>query len=104
MDFWKALIFADAFIYAVYITMGMVVYSAQGQFTYPTAFQGIPAVAYQWQTLGNAISFVSGLIAALLYGNIGIKVLYAAVLRDVFRFPGLETNKGKWLWVALGMP
>ena len=29
MDFWKALLCADIFIYAVYLIMGMVVYSAQ---------------------------------------------------------------------------
>jgi hypothetical protein len=43
------------------------------------------------------------MIAALLYGNIGIKVFYSAVLRDVFRFPPLDKTKGKWTWVALGM-
>jgi hypothetical protein len=52
--------------------------------------------------VGNAIGFVSGLIAAVLYGNIGVKVFYAAVLRDGFRFPSLDAKKGKWLWVWLG--
>jgi len=32
---------------------------------------GIPSSAYAWQTLGNAVSLISALIAALLYGNIG---------------------------------
>jgi len=63
---------------------------------------GIPSSAYSWQTLGNAVSLISALIAALLYGNIGIKVFYAAVLRDVFKFPGLDQKKGKWIWVACG--
>jgi len=122
MDFWKGFIMAEIFIYAVYLIMGMVVYAAQGQFTYATAYQGIPASAYSCtvtsvtvhnpcidanssfvgQTLGNAISFISGLIAALLYGNIGIKVIYAAVFRDLFHFPGLETKKGKLIWVFFG--
>ena len=62
---------------------------------------GIPNSAYQFQTLGNAISFISGLIAALLYGNIGVKVFYSAVMRDVFRFPPLDNRTGKWLWVGL---
>jgi hypothetical protein len=100
--------------------MGMVVYSAQGQFAYNPAYQGmsllscsphhlltstvagIPAVAYRFQTLGNAVSFISALIAALLYGNIGIKIFYSAVLRDVFRLPPLDERYGKLLWVALG--
>lgn len=48
------------------------------------------------------MSFISGLIAALLYGNIGVKVFYAAVLRDVFKFPPLDKKLGKWLWIAIG--
>lgn len=63
---------------------------------------GIPNSAYRFQTLGNAVSFISALIAALLYGNIGIKVFYSAVLRDVFRLPPLDKKRGKLLWVALG--
>src|SRR6195952_3044827 len=100
-DFWKGLICAEIFIICVYITMGMVVYSAQGQFTYNPAYQGIPDSAYAWQTLGNAITFITGIIAALLYGNIGVKVLYASVLRDLFHFPSLDQKAGKWVWVAV---
>lgn len=78
------------------------VYSFQGQFAFNPAYQGIPNSAYRFQTLGNAISFITGLIAAVLYGNIGIKVMYAAVLRDLFKAPPLDDKKGKWLWVACG--
>ena len=56
---------------------------------------------YNLQTLGNAIYFVVSVIAALLYGNIGIKVFYAAVLRDAFKFPPLDSKKGKLTWAAL---
>jgi hypothetical protein len=95
-------LFAEIFIYCCYIVLGMVVYSAQGQFTYNPAYQGIPSNgAYRFQTLGNAISFITGLIAALLYGNIGVKVLYSAVFRDIFRFPPLDQKLGKWIWVGL---
>jgi hypothetical protein len=66
------------------------------------AITGIPNAAYRFQTLGNAVSFISALIAALLYGNIGIKSFYSAVLRDVFRLPPLDQRFGKLLWVALG--
>lgn len=99
VDFWKALLIADIFIYVLYITIGLVVYSYQGQYTFNPAYQGIPNSAYAWQTVGNAISFVTGLIAALLYGNIGIKVLYAAVFRDIFKFPTLDTKLGKTIWI-----
>ena len=49
----------------------------------------------------NVFNLVSGLIAAVLYGNIGIKVLYANVGRDLLKFPPLESTKGKWIWVGL---
>ncbi|KAJ5760649.1 hypothetical protein N7520_007805 [Penicillium odoratum] len=102
MDFWKGFIIAEIFIYVCYLVNGMVVYSAQGQFTYNPAYEGIPNTngAYRWQTVGNAISFVTGVIAALLYGNIGIKVFYSSVLRDLFHFPPLDSKIGKWIWVA----
>lgn len=55
---------------------------------------------YGWQTVGNVFSLTTGLIAAGLYGNIGIKVLYANIGREIFHFPPLEATKGKWIWVA----
>lgn len=36
----------------------------------------------------------------MLYGNIGIKVLYSNVGRELLRFPALESRTGKWIWVA----
>ncbi|KAI7189897.1 oligopeptide transporter protein [Hortaea werneckii] len=100
-DFWKGLICAEFFIVSVYLIMGMVVYNAQGQFAFNPAYQGIPNSAYAWQTLGNALSYITGVIAALLYGNIGIKVFYASVFRDLFHFPPLDKKIGKWIWVGL---
>ena len=49
---------------------GLFVYSFQGQFTLPLAYQGMSSFA--WQTVGNALALVTGIIAAGLYGNIGI--------------------------------
>ncbi|KAI6839670.1 oligopeptide transporter protein [Hortaea werneckii] len=100
-DFWKGLICAEFFIVSVYLIMGMVVYNAQGQFAFNPAYQGIPNSAYSWQTLGNALSYITGVIAALLYGNIGIKVFYASVFRDLLHFPPLDKKIGKWIWVGL---
>ncbi|OJJ48146.1 hypothetical protein ASPZODRAFT_112721 [Penicilliopsis zonata CBS 506.65] len=100
-DFWKGFICAEVFIYICYLVSGMVVYSAQGQFTYSPSYQGIPDSAYNWQTLGNALSFITGAIAGILYGNIGIKVFYSAVLRDIFNFPALDKKKGKIVWVCI---
>jgi hypothetical protein len=56
---------------------------------------------YGWQTAGNMISLFAGLIAAGLYGNIGIKVLYNNVLIDIFNAPPLTTFRGKFIYGAI---
>lgn len=50
---------------------------------------------------GNTLTLLSGLIAAGLYGNIGIKVFYNNVLVDIFRAPLLTSKKGKFLYAAM---
>ena len=52
-------------------TDGLYVYSFQGQFTLPVAFQGVSH--HSWQTVGNVLNLVAGIIAGGLYGNIGEK-------------------------------
>ena len=39
-DFWKGLLIADIFIYVVYMIMGLVIYSNQGQYSFNPAYQG----------------------------------------------------------------
>ncbi|KAM7187541.1 Transmembrane amino acid transporter domain containing protein [Rhypophila sp. PSN 637] len=98
-DFWKSLLIAEAFIYCVYLFFGIFVYSYQGQYTFNPAHQGLSI--YGWQTAGNIILLVSSSIAASLYGNIGLKVLYIDVLQEVFNFPPLTATRGKYLWAGL---
>ncbi|MCJ1251113.1 hypothetical protein MMC30_008344 [Trapelia coarctata] len=98
-DFWKGMLFAQAFIYFFYMFFGLFVYSYQGQFTINPAYQGI--ATFVWQTVANSLGLVSSLIAALLYGNVGIKVIYNNVLTDIFHFPNLGTKPGKLLWIAV---
>lgn len=47
------------------------------------------------------LAIISGLIAATLYGNIGIKVLYNNVFMEWFNAPSLLTKKGKLLWACI---
>jgi len=54
---------------------------------------------YAWQTVGNVIALVSAIIAAGLYGNIGIKVLYNNILIDFFGAPPLTARAGKIIWI-----
>jgi hypothetical protein len=98
-DFWKGLLCADIFIYVVYMFFGLFVYSYQGQYSFNPAMQGISA--YGWQTACNIMNIITGLIAATLYGNIGIKVAYVEVVQEIFGAPPLTQLSGKLLWIGL---
>lgn len=98
MDFWKGMICAEVLIYVCYMVYGCFCYAIQGQYVFNPSYQGVSP--YGWQTFGNVLGLITGLIAAVLYGNIGIKVLYNNIGRDVFKFPILESKKGKWIWSA----
>lgn len=47
------------------------------------------------------MNIVTGLIAAALYGNIGIKVVYTNVFMEFFKFPALTKKAGKYVWVLM---
>ncbi|KAF7198285.1 hypothetical protein HII31_00024 [Pseudocercospora fuligena] len=98
-DFLKAMWGAQFFIYTVYMVYGCFIYYYQGQYSYNPSYQGVSV--YGWQTAGNMISLIAALIAAALYGNIGIKVLYNNILMDLFNAPPLITKKGKMLYGAI---
>jgi len=98
-DFWKGMLSAQLVIYTIYLMFGLFVYSFQGQFTINPANQGISI--FSWQTATNALGLVSSLIAAALYGNIGIKVVYQNIFKEMLNGPELTTRKGKILWVAM---
>jgi hypothetical protein len=98
-DFWKGLLCADIFIYVCYMFFGLFVYSYQGQFAYNPVMQGLSP--YGWRTACNVMNIITGLIAACLYSNIGIKVAYVEVFQEFLHFPPLTTKAGKFLWMAL---
>ncbi|EHK97262.1 putative N amino acid transport system protein [Glarea lozoyensis 74030] len=98
-DFWKGILIGNIFIYCVYLFFGVFMYSYQGQYAYNPVMQGLSP--YAWQTATNIMNIITGLIAAALYGNIGIKVMYVEVLQELFHFPPLTTKRGKLIWVAL---
>lgn len=98
-DFIKAVWGAQLFIYTVYVVYGCYVYYWQGQYTYNPSFQGVST--YGWQTVGNSISLIAGLIAGGLYGNIGVKVFYNNILCEWFNAPLMVTRSGKIFYAAL---
>ncbi|PQE28339.1 transmembrane amino acid transporter protein [Rutstroemia sp. NJR-2017a BBW] len=96
-DFWKGMLVADIFIYLVYMFFGIFQYSYQGQYTFSSAIQS--TTPFNYRTAGNILAIIGGLIAAALYGNIGIKVIYNNVLMELFHFPPLTSKRGKIMWV-----
>ncbi|KAJ5606014.1 hypothetical protein N7510_008795 [Penicillium lagena] len=98
-DFLTGMWAAQAFIYFCYMLYGLFIYGYQGQYTINPTYLGISK--YSIQTAGNVFAMLSALIAAGLYGNIGLKVLYNNVMVEIFRCPPLTTTRGKWMWFAL---
>ncbi|GAA6005912.1 hypothetical protein JCM11491_004058 [Sporobolomyces phaffii] len=98
-DFIKGMAIAQLVITAAYLLYGVFVYSFQGQYTLALAYQGVSK--YSWQTVGNVLALVTGIIAATLYGNIGLKVFYINIIENVFKGPPLMTRAGHALWVPL---
>ncbi|KAK2461346.1 hypothetical protein APHAL10511_006631 [Amanita phalloides] len=121
MDFWKGLVrfkfyldmgsrtlimhgpflqaLAQMVIFVAYLLYGCFIYAFQGQFTLPLAYQGVSK--YSWQTVGNVLSLVTGIIAGGLYGNIGIKVVYINIVEGWFKAPHVMTHRGRIIWTVL---
>ncbi|RMZ87736.1 hypothetical protein DV736_g5034, partial [Chaetothyriales sp. CBS 134916] len=98
-DFLKGMFVAQAAIYTSYVVYGCFMYYYQGQYTFNPSYLGVSQ--YGWQTAGNTLTLLSGLIAAGLYGNIGVKVFYNNVLVDIFKAPLLTTKGGKIFYAAI---
>jgi len=63
--------FSQLFIYVIYMLYGLFMYGYQGQYVVNPSYLGISK--YSLQTAGNVFAMVSVIIAAALYGNIGVK-------------------------------
>ncbi|KAF9554688.1 hypothetical protein CPC08DRAFT_712698 [Agrocybe pediades] len=99
MDFWKGMTMAQLLIFVAYLLYGAFIYAFQGQFTLPLAYQGVSR--HSWQNLGNVLSLITGIIAAGLYGNIGIKVVYINIVEGWFGGPRLMSSGGRIIWSVL---
>lgn len=98
-DFIKAMWGAQFFIYSVYLIYGCFIYYYQGQYAFEVSYQGMSI--YAWQVVGDVMAVFSGMIAAALYGNIGIKVFYNNVLMDLFKAPPLTHKTGKMFYMII---
>lgn len=66
-------------------------YAYQGQYVVNPSYLGVGE--YTLQTIGNSLAMASALIAAALYGNIGIKVLYNNICKCLSSCPLLHNAK-----------
>lgn len=98
-DFIKAMWSAQFFIWSVYLIYGCYTYYWQGQYSFQVSYLGLSV--YGWSVACNMMAVISGLIAAGLYSNIGIKVLYNNILMDLFHAPPLTTRAGKTLFAII---
>ncbi|KAH8697886.1 putative amino acid transporter [Talaromyces proteolyticus] len=98
-DFFTGMFAAQLFIYFWYMFYGLFMYGYQGQYTVNPSYLGVSG--YGLQTTGNVFAMLSAAIAAALYGNIGVKVLYHNIFVEIFRFPPLTTRGGKIAWAVL---
>jgi Transmembrane amino acid transporter protein len=95
MDFIKGMAMAQTIIFTCYLLYGLFVYAYQGQYVVNPANQGVST--YGWQTALNIISLLSALIAAGMYGNVGIKVVYNTLIKKVLRGPDINSRDTKSL-------
>ncbi|BGP04053.1 hypothetical protein NBRC10513v2_007793 [Rhodotorula toruloides] len=98
-DFIRSMALAQALIITCYLVYGIYVYAMQGQYTLPLAYQGVSR--YAWQTVTNVIALITGAIAAGLYGNIGLKVIYINIVEGLLKGPPLMTSRGRVVWSGM---
>ncbi|PTU21279.1 hypothetical protein P175DRAFT_0459655 [Aspergillus ochraceoroseus IBT 24754] len=98
-DFLSAMWGAQFFIYICYMFYGLFMYGYQGQYVVNPSYLGISK--YSIQTAGNVFAMISAVIAAALYGNIGIKVIYNNIFVEMLHAPPLNTRAGKVVWAGM---
>ncbi|KAG5367071.1 hypothetical protein CJU89_1518 [Yarrowia sp. B02] len=100
-EFLKGMLSAQGVIFVCYLLYGLLVYAYQGQYTVNPGNQGLGS--HNWQIAVNVISVVSSLIAAGLYGNVGIKVVYITIIRRAIpALPNLDDGfKGRIAWALM---
>ncbi|SOV08725.1 related to neutral amino acid permease [Ustilago sp. UG-2017a] len=101
MDFWKGMISAQALICSVYLIYANVVYAFQGQYVLGQSYNGI--AKYSFQTVCNMLAILSGTIAAALYGNVGLKVIYLNTVQTFFKGPALNSPRGRVIWAGVSV-
>ncbi|KDE05772.1 hypothetical protein MVLG_03863 [Microbotryum lychnidis-dioicae p1A1 Lamole] len=92
----KGIACAQIFVFTVYLFYGIFIHCFQGQYTLPLAYQG--AAKYAWQCVGNGIALATVTVAAGLYANVGLKVVYSNIVEGLFKGSSLMTRKGQMIY------
>lgn len=71
-DFWKSALGAQLFCFLMYMMFGLLIYSRQGQ--YASILPGLNFDNQAFILANNVFGLVSTMVAAVLYGNIGVRV------------------------------
>ncbi|KIV81235.1 hypothetical protein PV11_08662 [Exophiala sideris] len=98
-DFLKAMWISQFFIWFVYMFYGLFLYGYQGQYSISPSPQTVSP--YWALAIANILYILSATIAAVLYGNIGLKVIYTNIGVELLKMPPLTQKSGKILWVIL---
>ncbi|KAF7354431.1 Transmembrane amino acid transporter protein-domain-containing protein [Mycena venus] len=98
-DFVKGMALSQLLIVTVYLMYGITMYALEGQFVQAQSYTGLSP--YSGQTICNVIGIITGTIAAGLYGNIGLKVIYRLIVETLLKGPGLMTARGRIVWSCL---
>lgn len=77
---------------------GLICYAKQGQ--YSSILPGLDFTDKPLILANNAVGLITNIIAAVLYGNIGVKVFYENVLRACFKAPSLVSKNGRIFWAC----
>lgn len=97
-SFWKGCCIAQLVIYVVYVVYACVVYSGAGQYSL--------SIGYQIMHRGGALTFcniasiITAVIAAAIYGNVGLKVSYINVVEDLCHGPSVYSRGGRLIWAV----
>jgi len=98
-DFLKAMWIAQGFIWFVYMFYGLFLYGYQGQYSISPSAQ---TVSPYWAiVVANIFYILSATIAAVLYGNIGLKVIYTNICVELLHMPALTKKSGKIIWIFM---
>ncbi|EMC93302.1 hypothetical protein BAUCODRAFT_235731 [Baudoinia panamericana UAMH 10762] len=97
-DFWKSMLVAQFFCFFMYMMFGLLVYCKQGM--YASILPGLNFANQTFILANNVIGLISTMVAAVLYGNIGVKVFYVNVLQAYFKAPSMLDPRGRFYWAA----